>query len=608
MYTPTRSRDSVDEPIHKYTPSKRGQAALDALALGYDVQLPESLFALLPPTSVSQQSLGSFISTGGQQSEQLPRSTSFTDSHRHMGSGPKQHRNRGSDISDKKRLGRHVRSPDSDGRRSITNEDWILDFSTSQSSAMVTTVDSSSRASTSSYQPSTSQYVLDSPRHTIRPDDSTYRETHETSVTSSHTPRSMAGMSHQSSPVRCHPIIIHQNPSSQMASGSHSQNRANAMIPAASLSYDNEDLGRLPGPRLATRSYASRPSPLQSMTPLPEASSVERSLDAYFSPRSEEYQTNIQHLGGSAQYARIHSGISGTRSPHGQPYGTRSQPLKSPAWSASGARNSPVDHVTRQLPEGEVFYGDSGPPRPYHHHSTSEPPVPVTSARRNSRPQAGSQRPQLTPSSMLSPLPPSGVSPTSGQYPSSKPRLRVSTQSIPGSSTQPLRSAPLPSTSTSSRTTPSFHDEDEAFKVHPERAAVSRMETLLILSACRAEAQGSDLGGIMNYPATGGVVISSAGHVPSGYPGPSPQMGLHNYQNLVHSNLLGLSDNKAQAPQEAPRDMGFRGGNVISAQERSPANRRPRQRSGSMGPSFADSSNRPRGYNNSYRHRQRSTS
>ncbi|CAE6423664.1 unnamed protein product, partial [Rhizoctonia solani] len=516
-----------------------------------------------------------------------------------------QHRNRGSDIPDKKRLGRQARSPDSDGRRSITNEDWILDFSTSHSSTTTTTGGPSSRASNSSYQPSTSQYVLDSPRHTMRPDDSTYQENLEISMTSSHTPRSMASTSHQTSPVRRHPAIIHQTPLSQTASGSHSQNKTNTLIPAASLAYDNEDLGRLPGTRLATRSYPSRSSPLQSMTPLPEASSMERSLDAYFSPRNEEYQTNIQHLGGSAQYARIHSGTSGTRS---QPYGARPQPLRSPAWSASGARNSPVDHVTRQLPESEVFYGDSGPSRPYHHHSTSEPPVPVTSARRNSRPQAGSQRPQLTPSSMLSPLPPSGASSTSGQYPSSKPRLRVSTHSIPGSSTQPLRSAPLPSTSASSRTTPSFHDEDEAFKVHPERAAVSRMETLLMLSTCRAEALGSKLGGIVGYPATGGVVVSSAGHIPSGYPGPSPQMGVYSYQNLAHPNLLGLSDTKAQAPHEAPRDMGLRGGTVISAQERSPTNRRPRQRSGSMGPSFADSSNRQKGYNNSYRHRQRSTS
>ncbi|KAG8698625.1 hypothetical protein FRC11_014292, partial [Ceratobasidium sp. 423] len=55
--------------------------------------------------------------------------------------------------------------------------------------------------------------------------------------------------------------------------------------------------------------------------------------------------------------------------------------------------------------------------------------------------------------------------------------------------------------------------------------------------------------------------------------------------------------------------MGFRAGTVISAQERSPANRRPRQRSGSMGPSsFPDSPHRPRGYNMPYRYRQRSAS
>ncbi|CAE6459671.1 unnamed protein product [Rhizoctonia solani] len=609
MYTPTRRRDSVSEPVHKFTPSKRGQAALDALALGYDVQLPEYSFALLPRTSVSEQTLNSFVSTGNQKAEQLPRSTSFVDSHRRTDSSPKQHRNRGPDISDEKQLVRQARSPVSEGRRSTTTEDWALDFSTSQSSTATTTADSSSRASSSSYQPSNSQYVLDSPRHARRSDDPTYRERPGMGVPSSHTPRSMADITYQSSPVRHHSVIIHQTPSSQLASRPQSQNETNKLIPAASSASNNEELGRFPGNRLATRSHPSRPSPLQLMTQLPVASSVERSLEAYFSPRSEEYQINIQQLGGSAQYARIHSGISGTRPSHGQPYGARPQALKSPAWSTSGARHSPVDRVTRQLPEGEVFYGDSGPPRPHHHHSSSEPPVPVTSARRNSRPQAGSQRPQLTPSLMVSSLPSYATSPTSGQYASNKPRLRVSTQSIPGSSTQPLRSAPLPSTSSSSRATPSFHDDDEAFKVHPERAAVSRMETLLMLGACRAEARGSLSSGIPSYPATDGVIIASPGHNHPGSSGPGPQISGRIYQTLAQPNLLGLSDTKAQGPPEAPRDMGFREGTVVPAQERPPANRRPRQRSGSMGPSsLSDSPHRPRGYNMPFRNRQRSAS
>ncbi|CAE6353455.1 unnamed protein product [Rhizoctonia solani] len=602
MYTPTRRRESVSESTHKFTPSKRGQAALDALALGYDVQLPEYSFALLPRTSVSEQALASFVSTGTQQPEHLPRSTSFADQHRRTSSGSKQHRNRGSGVAEKKRFARQLRSPAADGRRTNINEDWIMDHSASESSTHAINGDSSSRASTSSYQPNASQYVLDSPYRTRRSDDPTCRDNSGMSVLSSHTPRSMADISHQSSPVRRHSMIIHQTP---LASRSQSQNKSNTLIPA----YDNEDFGRLPGTRLATRSHPSRPSPLPSMTPLPESSSVERPLDAYFSPRNEEYQTNVQQLGGNTQCARIHSGISGTRSSNGQSGGARPQALKSPAWSISGARHSPVDRVTRQLPENEIFHGDPGPSRSHHHHSSSEPPVPVTSARRNSRPQAGSQRPQFTPSLMVSSLPSYGTSPSSGQYTSGKPRLRVTTQSITGLSTQPLRSAPLPSTSTSSHTTPSSHEDDEAFKVHPERAAVSRMETLLMLNACRAEAVGPKSGGIIGHPTTDGVVIVSPVHDHLGYPGPSPQTAGHNYQTLTYPNLLGLSDTKIRGPAEAPRDVGFRTGTVIPAQERSPANRRPRQRSGSVGTStLPDSTHRPRGYHGSYRNRQRSAS
>ncbi|KAJ1300315.1 hypothetical protein OPQ81_005136 [Rhizoctonia solani] len=610
MYTPTRRRDSVSESTPKFTPSKRGQAALDALALGYDVQLPECSFALLPRTSVSEQAIASFISTGTQQSEQLPRATSFPDSHQRTDFGPKQHRNRGSDISEPygKRGARQARSPAPQGRRSSLNDDYTADLSTPQSSAATSTPRSSSRASTSSYQPSTSQYVLESPRHTQRPGDSTYRENVAMNVPTSHTPRSMADICYQSSPVRHHSMAIRQPPS-VLVNRPEGQNKADTLLPPASTTYNNEELGRFPGIKLATRSHQTRPSPLQLMTPLPEASSMERSLDAYFSPRSEDYQMNIQQLGGSAQYARIHSGISGTRVSHGQPGVARHQALGSPASGPSGARHSPVDRVPRQPLEGEVFYGDPGPSRPHHHHSSSEPPVPVTSARRNSRPQAGSQRPQLTSSLMVSPLSSYGASSSSGQYTSSKPRLRVHTQSIPGSSTQSLRSAPLPSTSSSSRTTPSFQDDEEAFKVHPERAAVSRMETLLMLSVCRAETQGPKSGGITSYPATDGIVIASAGHDHSGYPGPSPQTGGQIYQTLARPNLLGLSDTKVQGPQEAPRDMGFRPGGVVSSQERSPANRPSRQRSGSMGPSlFPDSPHRPRQYTSPYRHRQRSAS
>ncbi|CAE6454537.1 unnamed protein product [Rhizoctonia solani] len=604
MYTPARRRDSVSEPSRKFTPSKRGQAALDALALGYDVQLPECSFALLPRTSVSEQALSSLTSTGIQQDDQLPRSTSLGDSHRHTGSGPKQHRDPASDFADKKRSARQVQSPDSDGRRSSIKEDWILDFSTPQSS-VATTVDSSSRASTCSYQPSTSQYVLDSPHRPRRSSESTYRENLGTSMSTSHTPRSMANTSYQSSPARHHSMAIQQTPS-QLPNRSQSQNGSNTLIPARSATCDNEGFGKLPETRLATRSHPSRPAPLQSMAPLPESSSVERSLDAYFSPRHDEYQINVQQMGGSAQYARIHSGIPGTRSPHGQPHGARPQQLKSPAWSAYGVRHSPVDRVTRQLPEGEASYSNFGPSRPHHHYSSSEPPVPFTGASRNSRPQAGSQRYQLTPSSMLSPSPPYGASSASGQHASSRPSLRVSTQSIPGSSIQPLRSAPLPSTSTSSR--PLFHDDDEAFKVHPERAAVSRVETLLMLSACRAQAQLPQLGGIIGYPAMDGVVIAPVARDQPGYPASGPQMGPRSYQTLAHPNILGLSDTKGQGPREVPRDMGFRGGNVNSAQERSPTNRRPRQRSGSMGSPFPDSPQRPRPYNGPSRHRQRSAS
>ncbi|EUC58544.1 hypothetical protein RSOL_262090 [Rhizoctonia solani AG-3 Rhs1AP] len=604
MYTPARRRDSVSEPSRKFTPSKRGQAALDALALGYDVQLPECSFALLPRTSVSEQALSSLTSTGIQQDDQLPRSTSLGDSHRHTGSGPKQHRDPASDFADKKRFARQVQSPDSDGRRSSIKEDWILDFSTPQS-PVATTVDSSSRASTCSYQPSTSQYVLDSPHRPRRSSESTYRENLGTSMSTSHTPRSMANTSYQSSPARHHSMAIQQTPS-QLPNRSQSQNGSNTLIPARSATCDNEGFGKLPETRLATRSHPSRPAPLQSMAPLPESSSVERSLDAYFSPRHDEYQINVQQMGGSAQYARIHSGIPGTRSPHGQPHGARPQQLKSPAWSAYGVRHSPVDRVTRQLPEGEASYSNFGPSRPHHHYSSSEPPVPFTGASRNNRPQAGSQRYQLTPSSMLSLSPPYGASSASGQHVSSRPSLRVSTQSIPGSTIQPLRSAPLPSTSTSSR--PLFHDDDEAFKVHPERAAVSRVETLLMLSACRAQAQLPQSGGIIGYPAMDGVVIAPVARDQPGYPASGPQMGPRSYQTLAHPNILGLSDTKAQGPREVPRDVGFRGGTVISAQERSPANRRPRQRSGSMGPPFPDSPQRSRPYNGPSRHRQRSAS
>ncbi|KAF8749692.1 hypothetical protein RHS01_09892 [Rhizoctonia solani] len=541
MYTPTRRRDSVSDSVHKFTPSKRGQAALDALALGYDVQLPDCSFALLPRTSVSEQALASFVSTGIQQAEQLPRSTSFADQHRHAASTSKQHRNRGSDVAEKKRFARQVRSPVADARRTNLNEDWIMNHSISESS-VAPTPDSSSRASTS-YRPNISQYVLDSPHRTQRSDDSTYRDNSGMNLVSSHPPRSMADVSYQSSPVRRHSMIIHQTPSARP----QSQNNPITLIPAASSTYDNEDSYRLPA---------------------------------------------TKQLGGSAQYARIHAGISGTRS-YGQPSSTRSQALKSPVWSVSGARDSHADRVTRQLPKNEVPHGDPGPSRSHHHHSSSEPPVPVTSVYRNSRPHAGPQRSQFTPSLMVSPMPSYATSPTSGQHVSDKP---LSAE------------RPLPSTTTSSHTTP-FHDDDEAFKVHPERAAVSRMETLLMLSACRAEGVGSRSEVIMGHPTADGVVIVSPVHDHFGYPGLSPQTAGHNYQTLTHPNLLGLSDIKIRGPPEAPGDMGFRTGAVISTQERSPTHRRARQRSGSVGaPTLPDSTHRARGHHGSHRSRQRSTS
>ncbi|QRW23891.1 WNK lysine deficient protein kinase 2 [Rhizoctonia solani] len=205
---PTRTAPRTDA-------ENRGQAALDALALGYDVQLPDCSFALLPRTSVSEQALASFVSTGIQQAEQLPRSTSFADQHRHAASTSKQHRNRGSDVAEKKRFARQVRSPVADARRTNLNEDWIMNHSISESS-VAPTPDSSSRASTS-YRPNISQYVLDSPhRSKIRrfglP---RHRDNSGMNLVSSHPPRSMADVSYQSSPVRRHSMIIHQTPSAR---------------------------------------------------------------------------------------------------------------------------------------------------------------------------------------------------------------------------------------------------------------------------------------------------------------------------------------------------------------------------------------------------------
>lgn len=539
--------------------------------------------ALLPRSSVSEQALTSFLSVSGLEHEQLTRSASLSN-------GMNQHS--ASEVSERQRFAHGTRS----------RGDSVLFSSAEDTNGSIPLASDFSHASSPTGQLGASQYIL--PR------------TRESNGALYH-PKNLSDAPHSRRTPSTSPTKLARRPHSQ------SKPDRNLSVPSPVGKVEASDGPR--GPASITHQYSNR------VASLSDVSKLEHSLDSYFSPRSDENRTSVQALAGSMQYTRHSSGPPVTRLAHDHGEGllprTLPRALKSPIRGPtflSGANYSPV-YQTIRLPEDDRGFSDSRfatRSHSQHHYSSSEP---ANSSRRSSFSHTGSQKPQLTPSLMVSPLPLSSGSATAStrslHHISAKPQLRVSTQAAMGSTPRSLRSAPLSSahtahTPSSSRTTSSFHDDmdDEVFKVHPERAALSRMESLLMLNACRYEiegrkapwnlSQGYDRGGISTevaeYPPNGIAFVGSLDGV--GHTG--VQFGSYN-QTPTYPNALGLGDMKIHGLPESSVDFGSQAIPAPSNQERSPASRRGRRRSGTMGPSTF-SEGLLRGTPN--RHRQRSSS
>ncbi|KAG9079336.1 hypothetical protein FRC06_007815, partial [Ceratobasidium sp. 370] len=125
--------------------------------------------------------------------------------------------------------------------------------------------------------------------------------------------------------------------------------------------------------------------------------------------------------------------------------------------------------------------------------------------------------------------------------------------------------------------------DEEAFRVHPERAAISRMESMLMLSACRVQAEGHWSAGSENrsYELTG--FGRDHGRFPAGMDGfsggPNPK-GMTHLVYGTHGQAPG--ERSARAPPDTSYPFRFQAGPGSPIHPRTPGGMRGRQRSGSM--------------------------
>ncbi|QRV82727.1 WNK lysine deficient protein kinase 2 [Ceratobasidium sp. AG-Ba] len=528
MYSPRR-RSSLSDGIHRFTPSKRGQAALDAFALGYDVQLPDYSFTLLPRSATREQALASIISTASSGLDQFPRSTSYREpSHRvPLGStqGPTEVAEPSSEPSDRRRFARPLHSPHCETvLYSSPNKEATFAPLAARSESPSSVIDS--RPSTSSLRSNAPQYVLSSPARDHPPAGPTCQEQLSAALTSLDTPRSLS----QSGYVG-RQTMSHNRPSPPKLPLEASERRmGTSQKPFVSgdtsyehqrprSSYEREISAHISPAKLVAPPHG-RFSDRRSKSPIPLRIDTEglsqRNIEFAFSTRDPRYlQTRSAAL-----------------------------PLF-PNHSLYDHDDETLAHNRRGFPKASSQYRHSistAHPSTAYHASTlptiDEPrflsaPNPDSTAQLR-RFSNRSQHSQF--SAALRPGSPS-----------------VSSASAPSPHRAPAKAyhnlAPSSSGRSASPRTPgtSLPDpDDEDFRVHPERAAISRMESLLMLSACRNEVEG-------RWPSPGSNGHESVGNGP------------------------------LQIPSETSRQLGFQAGPGVSNYSRGGGGGgRNRQRSGSM--------------------------
>ncbi|KAF8596126.1 hypothetical protein BDV93DRAFT_548520 [Ceratobasidium sp. AG-I] len=605
MYTPTR-RSSVSESPCRFTPSKRGQAALDAYALGYDVHLPDYSIALLPRSAVSEQALSSFTPSphSAEHERALPRSTSLIDSSRrdsHISSQGSNQRNSRSDEPDRKRfaIARHIRSPRGEGVLYSS----ASDHSSQQPSLHLDAPNNTAqtpRPSTLSLPSSTPQYVLTSPKRDQEFASPTHQERVVAALTSLYTPRSMPRSPLQTGYPRRHSLSHNHSSPSNLPGRPIGQARTDVQHPVFSPTDEFASTSLHPGPTFVpyVHNRSTHNSPQKPTVLLSEAAKLRRSPDQpmktllpshlvvdrptqRFTEEAANESRHLQNRSGS-----LHSFMA--RPPRDNDNGDTAavgqqnwKPPVSHHSSISGPQRSPVYQNTR-LPDDRRLFVDtrvSDNIHFQHHYSNSDSSV---NPRGSFHSRPPSQRQQFAPSLAVPSIAPSHAapSPLSSTSAYTIPSPYNGTNQLPKHiSSQTYGMPPSRTPSSSSRATPPYGVgfDDEAFRVHPERAVLSRMESLLMLSVCRNEVDGRkfDVAGHGYNEFSGGslglldgedafTVVPNRGAQPGGYNARGP------------GHLGDMRNRNPQTTFDAPREPGFQAGSPNHQRIRA------RQRSGSM--------------------------
>ncbi|QRV96713.1 WNK lysine deficient protein kinase 2 [Ceratobasidium sp. AG-Ba] len=570
MYSPRR-RSSLSDGIHRFTPSKRGQAALDALALGYDVQLPDYSFTLLPRSATSEQALASIISTASSGLDQFPRSTSYREpSHRvPLGStqGPTEVVEPSSEPSDRRRFARSLQSPHRETvLYSSPNKEATFAPLSARSESPSSVIDS--RPSTSSLRSNAPQYVLSSPARDHAPTGPTCQEQLSAALTSLDTPRSLSQSGHVGRQTMSHnrpspPKLPLEASERRMGTGqkpfvsgdtSYEHQRPRLSYEREISAHTSSKLAAPPHGRFSDRRSKS-PTPLRIDT----EGLNQRNIDLAFSTRDPRYlQTRSAAL-----------------------------PLF-PNHSLYDHDDETLAHNRRAFPKASSQYRHSistaHPSTAYHASTlpTIDEPRFLNAPNADSSAQLRRFSNRSQHSQFSASLRPGSPSVSSASAPSPHRAPAKAYHSFAPSSSGRSASPRTPGTSL-----PDPDDED--FRVHPERAAISRMESLLMLSACRNEAEGRwPSPGSNGHESVGMGAGPGAGYVNHGMNGFSvgqnhsgmPYPGYNTFAGVP----LEFGDRPAQTPFETSRQLGFQAGPGVPNQSRGGGGGggRSRQRSGSM--------------------------
>ncbi|KAG8737888.1 hypothetical protein FRC10_007559 [Ceratobasidium sp. 414] len=556
-------------------------------------------FALLPRSAASEQALASIISTSATM-EQLPRSASYGESSHRVASGSSQgssQRYPSSELSDRRRFARQGRSP---RRENVLYSSSKTDVPFAPLSARAESPSSmvDSRPSTSSLRSNPSQYVLVSPERDAPFTGLVHLEQASAALASLHTPRSLP-----------------RSPAQSGYSGRHSMSRNKPSPPKLSIEVSNRrmetdptfpciinepgfgysrgpprmDHARGPSPRTSPIKPAASPSETSLRNPAFDLiSRVPPSLRIDVEQLSQQTKEE-PYSAHDAGYSRTRSGPSplfpvqpSSERDDRDSYPPPQQPSRAPVQyrhSISSSHPSSSYQTSRLLTIDEPRYSNT-------QRAEFQPSI-LDSSSHSLRYSDHSQRSQFGTSIRAS-----SPSQTSTSIPSpNKVPIRHShhsvTQSLHNFASSSSRKSVSPHTSSSSLPTSYTVDQDdEAFRVHPERAAISRMESMLMLSACRYEAEGQWSTGGGNQSANGYEVTGfgrdharfSAGM--NGFNG-GPNQKAMTY--LVYGpHRQEPSERLARTPPDTSYPFRTQAGPGSPNHPRTPGGTRGRQRSGSM--------------------------